>query len=43
MLFRSLPVGDYDLPVVATNKDGDDTRALMPVVKRTGPENNTTV
>ncbi|NLK63151.1 MAG: DUF4912 domain-containing protein [Fusobacteria bacterium] len=39
----SLPVGDYDLPVVATNKDGDDTRALMPVVKRTGPENNTTV
>lgn len=39
----SLPLGHYDLPVVATNKDGDDTRSLMPVVDRTGPENNTTV
>ncbi len=39
----SLPKGHYELPVQATNADGDDTRELTPVVDRTGPENNTTV
>lgn len=39
----NLPVGHYELPVVAVAKDGEQRRELMPVVDRTGPENNTTV
>ena len=31
----ALPVGHYELPVVAVNADGDDTRQITPVVDRT--------
>ena len=36
----NLPVGNYELPVEAVSKDGDQSRRLMPLVERTGPENN---
>ncbi len=39
----NLPVGHYELPVVAVSNDGTERRELMPVVDRSGPENNTTV
>lgn len=36
----ALPKGHYDLPVIATNADGDDTRQITPIVDRTGDKNN---
>lgn len=31
----ALPIGHYELPVVAVNADGDDTRQITPIVDRT--------
>lgn len=36
----ALPVGHYDLPVVAVSKNGKHTREITPIVDRTGAKNN---